>query len=257
MLTQFAVSDNENYLEAGVDEVARGCLFGPVFAGAVILNKNIPVHPWLNDSKKVTKKRRAVVRKWIEENAICWAVAHVNNDNIDKLNIRQCALAAMEIAIRKLSRLPDLLLVDGDYFHGCQNFGKHDEILQVPVNLNQSLPMNVPYQTVVGGDAIYASIAAASILAKEHHDEMIQKMIVEDPSLNERYHLGTNVGYGTAQHITGLKEFGPTSLHRMSFLGKILTGTKFSPAPVMPIDLLKSDQEEEEEEEEELLEGSK
>lgn len=196
---------DEHLLEAGVDEVARGCLFGPVYAGAVILNPDIPVHPWLNDSKRVTKLRRAQVRKWIEETAIAWSVGHVHARTIDRINIRNAAMMAMNDAIEKLKIRPDLLLVDGDYF--------------LPSAGNRG----IAHVTIVAGDAKYANIAAASILAKEHHDEYIRKMIADDESLNDKYELGKNVGYGTKKHIDGLRQHGKHDHHRVSFLGRILT----------------------------------
>ena len=203
-------------LEAGVDEVARGCLFGPVYAGAVILNPDVPLHKWLNDSKRVSKKRRAVVREWIEETALAWGVAFVDNDDIDRINIRNAAMEAMNLAIEKLKIKPTFLLVDGNYFQP----GLYSK--------------NIPFLTVIAGDAKYGNIAAASILAKEHHDEHIQRMILQDATLHEKYDIGKNVGYGTAKHIAGLKTNGSTRLHRQSFLKRIL--------PVK-VDLLDSDDE--------------
>ena len=210
---------------AGLDEVARGCLFGPVYAAAVILDPNIPVHEWLNDSKKVTKKRRAVVRQWIEENAVAWSVASCSNEIIDKINIRNAAYLAMEKALRNLKQVPEHIMVDGDYFPPLKSFGKYDDEWEsdIPKEISD-LPATCT--TVVGGDAIYACIAAASILAKEHHDEFIRKLIADDPSLEEKFHLSSNVGYGTAKHIAGIKEFSPSLLHRQSFLGKILNRPK-------------------------------
>lgn len=206
-------------LEAGVDEVARGPLFGPVFAAAVILNPDIPLHPWLNDSKKVTKKRRKLVREWIEETALCYSVADISNEIIDKINIRNAAFLAMEIAIRNLSISPIKLLIDGDYFPGTINFGKFEQF--VP-NSTPHVQTICPHICIVGGDGIYASIAAASILAKEYHDEYIKNLLEQNPELCEKYSLETNMGYGTNNHIKGLKEHGASSFHRRTFLSKIL-----------------------------------
>src|SRR5690348_7771215 len=115
LLTIYEEEGHLPVLQAGVDEVARGCLFGPVYAAAVILDPAVPLHKWLNDSKKVTKKRRAVVRDWIEETAIAWSVACVDNDAIDTINIRNAVMQAMNCAISRLKVAPGLLLIDGDY----------------------------------------------------------------------------------------------------------------------------------------------
>jgi ribonuclease HII len=210
-------------IEAGVDEVARGCLFGPVFAAAVILSPDVPLHKWLNDSKKVTKKRRAEVRKWVEEKALAWSVAHVDNTVIDKINIRKSSLLAMELAVRHLKMEPEFLVVDGNYFHGTESFKDLD--CHVDNIEEEKKIVNIPHVTVVGGDAIYASIAAASIIAKEHHDEYIREMVRVDNSLQEKYDLEKNVGYGTPRHIKGLVTHGPCSFHRTSFLKRILAET--------------------------------
>jgi|SRR6478609_3577526 len=194
-------------LQAGVDEVARGCLFGPVYAAAVILNPNEPLHEWLNDSKKVTKKRRAVVRQWIEKTAVAWAVASVQNDVIDEINIRNAAMKAMNVAIDNLTTRPNFLLIDGDYFEAQESIS------------------DIPFVTIVQGDAKYANIAAASILAKEHHDQFIREMISKDPDLHIQYDVGNNVGYGTKRHIEGLKTHGASIHHRKSFLKRILPKT--------------------------------
>lgn len=224
MLEHYAPPDVETpypiVIEAGVDEVARGPLFGPVFAAAVILDKNIPLHKWLNDSKKVTRLRRKEVRKWIEENSVAFSVAHISNDLIDEINIRNCAYLAMELAIRNLSVKPERILVDGDYFPGTVNFGKYDE--KITTFVPERLDKDIEHFTVVGGDAIYANIAAASILAKEYHDDYIKSLILADPTLDLRYSLQSNMGYGTAKHILGLKTHGVTPFHRKSFLTRIL-----------------------------------
>lgn len=197
--------DND-LLEAGVDEVARGCLFGPVYAAAVILNPNEPLHKWLNDSKKVTKKRRAIVREWVEETALSWAVASVSNVDIDRMNIRNASMEAMNLAIAKLNVKPQLLLVDGNYFTSTHTIND-----------------DIPYVTVIEGDAKYGSIAAAAILAKEHHDEYIRKLVEMNPELHTRYDIGSNVGYyGRTKHRDGLQTYGCTEYHRRTFLKRIL-----------------------------------
>lgn len=225
-------------VEAGVDEVARGPLFGPVYAAAVVLNKEEPLHKYLNDSKKVTKKRRKEVRDWIEKTAIAYGVASVSSAVIDKINIRNAAQLAMELAIRELSSKvrPTRILVDGDYFAGTNAFGKYDILLQNETNKeNFTLPPlvtgdeegnGIEHHTVVGGDAIFANIAAASILAKEYHDDYIKAMVLADPTLHERYEINSNMGYGTAKHISGLKQHGATEHHRRTFLTRILPQEK-------------------------------
>ncbi|RKO86489.1 ribonuclease H-like domain-containing protein [Blyttiomyces helicus] len=227
MLLEYFKSDNSDKifaLQAGVDEVARGPLFGNVYAAAVILSPQVPLHPWLNDSKKVTRKRRKVVKEWIEANSLSWAVASVSNHFIDKYNVRNASLIAMELAIRKLHTTPELLLVDGNYFHGTDNFGKFDLALESEgVNFQPiSNKAHIPHITVVGGDAKYASISAASILAKEYHDDYIKDLVSQNPMLSDRYELQKNMGYGTKSHIAGLKKYGETEHHRKSFLKRIL-----------------------------------
>jgi ribonuclease HII len=192
-------------LQAGIDEVARGCLFGPVYSAAVILNPNVPLHEWLYDSKKVTPKRRSVVRRWIEETALAWSVSSVDNVTIDRIRIGNATMKAMNEAVKGLSVVPEMLLVDGDYFRADEGVS------------------DIPHVTLVGGDATFANIAAASILAKEHHDEYIRSLIAEDPSLHIRYDLSNNVGYGTPRHIQGIKTYGPTPQHRKSFLRNIVS----------------------------------
>jgi ribonuclease HII len=202
--------NDASIVEAGVDEVARGCLFGPVYAAAVILNPEVPVHHWLNDSKLVTRKRRAVVRKWIEQHALSWSVASVDNDQIDKINIRRAAMLAMNTAVTSLKMRPGVLLIDGDYFNP------------------ESSIQDINYVTIVGGDAKYASIAAASILAKEHHDEYIRNMTEKEPELHMKYDVRNNVGYHTKKHASGLREHGISIFHRKTFLRKLLRTTDYA-----------------------------
>ena len=214
----------------GLDEVARGPLFGPIFAGAVVLNDDTPNHKWLKDSKKTTKKRRAVVREWIENEALYWSVAQVNTKTIDIINIRNANKLVMELAIRKLINEMshdeiDLqkikLLVDGIDFNGTTHFGQYDDsefMKDVDVYIPPMLACDIEHQNVIKGDQLFPCISAASVLAKEHHDDYIKDLIARDPTLDSKYGLSTNMGYGTKRHIDGLKEFGVTSNHRMSFL---------------------------------------
>lgn len=221
-LTQRYHINDLNILEAGLDEVARGCFFGPVYAGAVILDPKVPLHKWLNDSKKVTRKRRADVRKWIEETALAWSVASVDAVDIDKINIRNASMQAMNKALESLQPQPHFLTIDGDFF-----------------NANDR-NKDIPFVTIVGGDAKYANIAAASILAKEHHDEYIRKLVELQPDLQEKYDILNNVGYGTPKHRAGLRLHGWNPHHRKTFLRNTLTpeilGTSVKQRPPLLLD---------------------
>ena len=237
--------DSDAYCkEAGVDEVARGCLFGPVYAAAVILNPTVPLHEWLNDSKLVTPRRRAVVREWIERTALAWSVGSVSNTDIDRIGIGVTTMEAMSSAIASLSIQPDFLIVDGSHFY------PHPAV------------ENIKYTTVVGGDGKYASIAAASILAKEHHDEFIRNMITNQPDLHTKYDVGNNVGYHSKKHAEGLRTHGASKYHRMTFLTRLLPpSTPYASIrasrslPVQPGILFQSDDDEEDEEDEEGRNG--
>src|SRR3569832_1113373 len=162
------------YLEAGRDEAGRGCLAGPVFAAAVILPPKFR-HPLLNDSKQVTAEDRDKLRPYIERKALAWAVGIVDHEEIDRINILQASFKAMHLAIDQLSIKPELLLIDGNRF--------------APYFV-------IVHQCVIQGDAIYASIAAASILAKTHRDEYMQRLHSEHP----HYGWDKNKGYGTRFH---------------------------------------------------------
>ena len=178
-------------IEAGCDEAGRGCLAGPVFAAAVILPPNFR-HPLLNDSKQVTEEDRDKLRPIIERKAIAWAVAMVDHTEIDRINILKASFKAMHLAIDQLHTRPDLLLIDGHLF--SPYFG-------------------IVHQCVVQGDAIYASIAAASILAKTHRDEYMQQLHLEHP----QYGWNDNKGYGTAFHRKQINENGLSPYHRKTF----------------------------------------
>ena len=177
--------------EAGCDEAGRGCLAGPVFAAAVILPSQFR-HPLLNDSKKMSRKNREVLRGIIEKEAIAWAVEAVGPEEIDKINILEASITAMHRAILKLNPLPDYLLIDGNRFK--------------PVG-------DLPYTTVVKGDATYLSIAAASVLAKTHRDEYMDSLSREYP----QYGWVENKGYPTAKHLEAILDHGFTPHHRRSF----------------------------------------
>ena len=194
-------------LEAGVDEVARGCLAGPVFAAAVIWPRDLEVEIGsentmiLKDSKKLSRTQRNNLREYIEAYAIDFSVASVNNQEVDSINIRNASFLAMHRAIGGLNVDPDLLLVDGNAFKPYLTPETRDVI---------------EHKCIVSGDDKYQSIAAASILAKVYHDDFIDNLIEENPDL-EKYGWKTNMCYGTSQHLEAIKNFGITPYHRKSF----------------------------------------
>ena len=178
-------------IEAGCDEAGRGCLAGPVFAAAVILPPHY-INSELNDSKKLSAKKRFELRKTIEKDAIDWAVATVDNREIDKINILNASILAMHKALDKLVQLPGILLIDGNRF-------KHY--------------YTIPHHCIIKGDGLYLSIAAASILAKTYRDEYMEKLSDEFPE----YNWGKNKGYPTLAHRKAIAKYGLTSYHRLSF----------------------------------------
>jgi ribonuclease HII len=178
-------------IEAGCDEAGRGCLAGPVYAAAVILPKDFK-NKDLNDSKKLSPKKRDALRKIIEKKALAWAVASCTNKEIDKYNILNASIIAMQKAVKKLKVTPQLLLIDGNAFRKIES---------------------IPHKTIVGGDALYMSIAAASILAKTHRDEYMVKLDRECPA----YHWGKNKGYATEAHYKGIAIAGVSKHHRKTF----------------------------------------
>jgi ribonuclease HII len=177
--------------EAGLDEAGRGCYAGPVFAAAVILPIDF-YHPLLNDSKQLREVQRDLLRTIIEKESIAYAVAAIDNNEIDVINILQASFKAMHGAIDQLTVKPDLLLIDGNRF---------------------KLYKNIPHECIVKGDGKYASIAAASILAKTHRDEYMQLLHKEFP----QYAWDKNKAYGTATHRKAIEKFGLCKYHRMSF----------------------------------------
>lgn len=191
-------------IEAGCDEAGRGCLCGPVCCAAVILPPDF-VEPQLNDSKQLTAARRQRLRTVIESNAIDWTVVMVEADEIDRINILNASIAGMQRALDRLETRPDHIIVDGNRFRPYLD----------PVRM-----IDISYHTVVKGDATYMSIAAASILAKTHRDELMIQYAAQYPG----YGWETNMGYPTAEHYKGLEQFGPTPIHRRSF--KLSKATK-------------------------------
>jgi len=177
--------------EAGCDEAGRGCFAGPVCAAAVILPKNF-YHPQLNDSKQVTAEQREILRIYIEEKALHYAIAMVDNDEIDTINILRASFKAMHLGLDQLPLEPALILVDGNRFISWKN---------------------TKHACVVKGDGIYASIAAASILAKTYRDKFMQQLHEEFP----HYNWAQNKGYGTAEHRRAIEQHGLRRYHRKSF----------------------------------------
>lgn len=192
-----------NLLEAGCDEAGRGPLAGSVFAAAVILPTDIslskdPMLEILNDSKQLTEHQRLLLKPWIESVAVSCAVAEVTTQEIDKINILNAAILAMQRALAQLHPQPEHIIVDGNKW---KPYVKEGDILETPAN------------TVVKGDAMYLSIAAASILAKTYRDEYMCRLDREYPM----YHWRENKGYPTQAHYEALRQFGPSPYHRMTF----------------------------------------
>jgi len=180
-----------NLSEAGCDEAGRGCLAGPVVAAAVMLSKNFK-HPLLNDSKKLTAKQRALLKDEIINSAIAWKVAFVDNNEIDKMNILRASIKAMHIAIEGLDKEPQFLLIDGNRFYPYKT---------------------INYKTIIKGDGIFFSIAAASVLAKTFRDEYLEQIHNEFPE----YGWNKNKGYPTSYHRDAIRKYGITPYHRKSF----------------------------------------
>jgi ribonuclease HII len=178
-------------IEAGTDEAGRGCLAGPVVAAAVILRKNYK-SKILNDSKQLSESVRDELRLEIEAKAITYGVAFVYPEKIDEINILNASIYAMHLALEKLNQQPELILVDGNRFKPFQN---------------------IKHQCVIKGDAIYLSIAAASILAKTYRDDYMKKLHVDFP----QYGWNENKGYPTVAHRKAIAEFGSNIYHRKSF----------------------------------------
>lgn len=181
----------KNIIEVGTDEAGRGCLAGPVVAAAVILPKKFR-HKLLNDSKKLTEKQRLKVKLFIEEKALAYSVAFISEQEIDNINILQASILAMHKAIDNLKIKPQHIIADGNKFNPYKN---------------------IPYKTIVKGDAKYMSIAAASVLAKTYRDAFMQKIDLEHP----QYKWRKNKGYPTKEHREAIQRFGATIYHRKSF----------------------------------------
>ena len=191
-------------LEAGCDEAGRGPLAGPVYAAAVILPADFH-HPLLNDSKQMSEKAREALRPIIEREAVAWAVEAVSAREIDQLNILWASVTGMQRAVLRLNPAPEFLLIDGNKF---RPFGPYSA---------------QHYRTVVHGDATFASIAAASVLAKTYRDDFMRKLALEYP----QYGWERNMGYRPPEHIEAIRRFRYTPWHRMSFHVKELEPTLF------------------------------
>jgi len=178
-------------IEAGCDEAGRGCLAGPVFAAAVIVPPDF-FHPLLNDSKQVVEQTRNELRIFIQNNAIAYSVAQVDHEEIDRINILKASFKAMHLALDQLKKRPRLLLIDGNRFTKYRR---------------------TKHECIIKGDGIYASIAAASILAKTYRDDFMKNLHNEFP----HYKWITNKGYGTREHRQAISVHGPSPYHRRSF----------------------------------------
>ena len=178
-------------IEAGCDEAGRGCLAGPVFAGAVILPRRFR-HPLLNDSKLMKPEHRYELREHIQEKAIAWAVASVDHEEIDRINILRASFKAMHLALEQLAIQAELILVDGHMFTSYRS---------------------TPHVCLIKGDASFASIAAASVLAKTFRDDFMVNLHGRFPE----YCWNTNKGYGTLEHRKAIEQLGLTPFHRKSF----------------------------------------
>jgi len=177
--------------ECGCDEAGRGCLAGPVMAAAVILPPDF-ICPQLNDSKQLRPRVREKLRQIIEKEAVAWSVALVDNREIDRINILNASILAMHKSIEALQIQPQFIIVDGNRFKPYAD---------------------IPFQTIVKGDSKYLSIAAASVLAKTHRDELMEKLGEEFPE----YQWGQNKGYPTAKHREMIRRYGCSVYHRLSF----------------------------------------
>ncbi len=188
--------------EIGLDEAGRGPLIGRVYAGAVIWD-NDKDYDLINDSKKMTPKKRAIALDWIKNNIKYWGVGYADEKEIDNINILNATKLAMDRAIKDLTTKYNgnisNLIIDGTGWEKKFN--------------------NYKVESIIKGDSLYYSIATASIIAKEYHDMHIKELITIDPTLDEKYSLSSNMGYPTVKHFDGLKKYGPSIYHRKSFRG--------------------------------------
>jgi ribonuclease HII len=212
--------EHEDIIEIGVDEAGRGPLFGRVYTAAVVLPKYSFDFSKMKDSKKFHSKKKIVeTSNYIKENALAWSICYEDETTIDKINILQATQQSMHASIRDVQqqmnrRMLEMektdysysLLIDGNYFQPMTNYDKTTGKFE-----------RVPYMTVTGGDNIYASIAAASILAKVARDQYIEELCLLHPELVEKYGIDKNKGYGAKKHMDGIKKHGISEWHRRSF----------------------------------------
>ena len=178
-------------LEAGTDEAGRGCLSGPVVAAAVILPEDFH-HPFLNDSKQLSEKKRAEIRPFIEAHALAFAVSFISQQEVDQINVLQASITGMHRAIDALKIIPEFIIVDGNKFRDYKE---------------------IPHEAIVKGDAKYLSIAAASVLAKTYRDDYMKKIHADFPM----YNWAKNKGYPTKEHRNAIRKFGTNEHHRKTF----------------------------------------
>ena len=199
-MDKYYLNDN---LEIGLDEAGRGPLIGRVYAGAVIWGKNTIINPIINDSKKLTPKKRRIALEWIKKNVVAWGFGFAEPYEIDKINILEATKLAMDRAIQNLisnynlNDQPFSLIIDG--------IGWEKKFI------------NYDVKSIIKGDSKYMSIAAASIIAKEYHDEYIKNLCLSNSDLDEKYNLLSNMGYGTKKHLIGLEKYGKSEFHRKTF----------------------------------------
>ena len=218
------IYDEANQFEIGVDECARGPMFGRLYVAAVILPKDGAFrHELMKDSKKIkSKKKMRELSDYIKENAVAWHIHYIEASVIDEINIRQAVFRGMRECIKQVLAKVDesgkntLLVIDGNDFLPYTIFDESTETLR-----------EIPHVTVEKGDGTYSFIAAASILAKNAHDEYILELCEQYPLLKTRYSLHENVGYGTQKHMIGIKNFGITQWHRKTY--GICKNSEYSP----------------------------
>ena len=214
MSLQTCFDEFSNTYEIGVDEVGRGPLFGRVYTAAVVLPKDSTVfeHSMMKDSKRFHSKRKIeAVADYIKKNAIAWSVSYEEAEVVDSINILQATQKSMHSSIKEtMKKLPVCskvqLLIDGNYFKPY-----------TVINKERGMIEEVPYVCIEGGDNKYTAIAAASILAKVTRDAYIEELCLQNPELNEKYGIAGNKGYGSKQHLEGIKTHGITIWHRRSF----------------------------------------
>lgn len=210
---------NEGVTEAGCDEAGRGPLAGPVFAAAVILPPDFS-HPLLDDSKKMSVKNRDILRDVIEKEAVAFSVIAVSPEEIDAINILNASIAGMQRAVTALDPVPEYLLIDGNRFRPFSWIASLSEKAGFDTGTGgrEAAYDRIPYDCIVKGDAKFASIAAASVLAKTYRDEYMKRIAAEYPE----YGWDRNMGYPTKEHIGAIMKYGLTPYHRRSFRPKEL-----------------------------------